>query len=282
MTTPNRWTASSAHLSNLNGKWKEIKSSLRLVAFGYCVLFLFAIPGLLLIWLSQGQRTAWLFTPTSGFTRPNAQYLGLCIAGLGTLSWYALVLIGQWNCLSHAPSRHGAKELLFLCAVCLALGPTSLATAHFLGGTNPEVLLSEGLSALFQQPETHAILLLQVGGSLLIVFNLILFGGFLRAVGICVQGEQGAGPAVRSLWFVGFLIGATVGMLWTPLPGVLVTLVSGWIIGLLWHVTIIHHTYRLIDRVLTPPPQDRSRPVEDPRPRPYSGLHRYYVHVDPK
>lgn len=199
-------------------------------------------------------------------------FLGLCVAGLGALLWYGLLLIGQWNCLTYAPSRHAAKALLFLCAMCLALGPTSIATAHFLGGTNPQVLFTEGLSAL----------MLQIGGAFLIVLNLVLFGGFMRAVGKCLHGDQGAAPVVRFLWFIAVLVGATLGILCAPRSEILIALASGWIIGLLCNVTLIIYSSRLIFRVLPPTQKDKAKPVEESRPRPYSGLHRYFVHVKPQ
>jgi hypothetical protein len=80
---------------------------------------------------------------------------------------------------------------------------------------------------------------------------------------------------------MGFLIGATFGMLWTPRPEVLIALASGWVMSLLWHVTLINHASRLVNRVL-PRSGEKQPAVERQRSKPYSGLHRYYVHVKPE
>jgi hypothetical protein len=281
VNTPVRWNTSSAHLSTLPGKWKEIQRGLRLVAFGYCALLLITLPGLFLVWISQGYRAHWLFERADGFTRDHAQLIGLCVAGAGTLMWYGLLVAGQWHCLSYSPQCHSAKELLFICALCLALGPTSLVTAYFMTGGEVEILFREGLSSLIRQPGLHASLLLQVGGATLIMVNLVLFSGFLRAVVKCLNSEDDAGRVHRYLWFVGFLIGGTFGMLWTPRAEVLMALASGWVISLLWHVTLINHASRLVNRVL-PGGGEKQLPVERQRAKPYSGLHRYYVHVKPE
>jgi hypothetical protein len=278
MNTPVKWNASvSAHLSTLHGKWKEVQKGLQFVLLGYCFLLLMVVPALVLVWHSQRDSKQWLFEKSLGLSPEDGLVIGWGLAGLGTLVGYGSWLAGQWRCLGYAPQRHAAKEVLFASILCLFLGPIALVTAHFLGGADNYVLLTQGLHSLPAQTWGQTGSILQLVGLLLVLGNLLLFSAFLRAVVKCLAPAQSSQLSAY-FWFVAFLVGATVGLFWSPRNEVLVCLASGWAICLLWHLALIHVASRSVNTLL-PAGNDPQRYDRSHKPKPYSGLHRYYVRL---
>src|SRR5207253_1981983 len=149
MNTPLNWNASiSAHTPALQAKWGEVQKGLRRVLLGYWSLALIAVPGLFLIWFVQAEPVRWPFGTHQGLNPTVGLVVGWILAGVGAVLWYWLVFTGQWHCLTYAPQRHAAKELLFCCFFCLLVGPAALAAGHFLRGEESYQSVAEGLVSL--------------------------------------------------------------------------------------------------------------------------------------
>jgi hypothetical protein len=272
MNTPIRWNASvSGDVQALQSRWKEVRKGLQLFVLGYCFLVLLAVPGLALLCFNQVQPTTALAT----LTPKQVTVLGWILTGTGMVLAVSFLLLGQCHCLGHAPQRHGSRELMFTSLLCTVVGAACLATSWALGGTDNFKALIESVSDWRHYPIHQAPELLQLSGALLLLFNLLLLSAFLRALLKCVAPSRTV--LVSSLfWAVGFLGGATIGFLMTPMTELLVIVCGGWVVTFLWHLALILFTCWSIRKVLAAKP-DQFRRDGRHSSKPPSGLHRHIV-----
>src|SRR6266567_2449608 len=94
--------------------------------------------------------------------------------------------------VSSAPQSHAAKEFAFACLCCTLVVPGCFGLAYCLGGGESKVL--------------------QAAGGSLALLSVLLFSGFLWSVALGHKDEDVARGVGRFAWFVGFLVGGTVGL----------------------------------------------------------------------
>jgi hypothetical protein len=272
MNTPIRWNASvSGNVLALQSRWKEVRNGLQLVVLGYCFLVILAVPGLVLLCLTQLQLTS----PLPNVSLEQAVVLGWVLAGGGMVLTFGLLLLGQCRCLGNAPQRHASRELLFTCLLCTIVGAACLATSWTLGGTDNFKALVGLRDSWRHYPILQAPEMLQVAGASLVLLSFLLFSAFLRAVFKCVAPSRSVLVSLL-FWAVGFLGGATIGLLVTPVREVLLIVCAGWVAAFLWHVILILYTRWSLLKFLSSKP-DQFRMDGRHYNKPPSGMHRHVV-----
>jgi len=266
------WNASvSGNVSDLRSRWNKVRTGLRLVVVGYCLALAIAVPGLILLCLNQlnlvGRGTSLL--PT--LRREQIEAVGWVVHGTGMALGFGLLILGQWLCLTHAPHRHSARELMFTCFLCVPLGPACLAVSWCIGGLETFKLLVEIADGLRPRGFLQGVEILQLTGLVLVLVNIVLFTTFLRAVSKCMYPSKS--PQTAYYWFVVFLVGASVGGIAAPTQEIWLGLGAGWGVALCWHLVAIWWTNRSIKRVLFAG-QEQQRLDRNQRSRPFSGFHR--------
>src|SRR5439155_1699399 len=94
--------------------WAEVGAGLTRILLGWGVLVVGISGGIGLLVLS-----AFLAKPGMYW----AFFVGLAALGTcGTFSWWT-VLSGLLRCLLHSPERLGVRWFIFVCMLCLAIGP---------------------------------------------------------------------------------------------------------------------------------------------------------------
>jgi hypothetical protein len=279
MNTPIRWNTSiSAQVPALHAKWAEIRKGLWHVLLGYCFLVLMAIPGLFLLCYGMTESVRLPFVEHLALSRQAAFILGCGLSGGGSLLWYLLMFTGQLRCMTYAPQRFAAKDVLFCCVFCTILAAVGMAVGSILEVARGADNFLEGLMLLQVQSLTQPGPLVQLAGLFLVLVNLLLFTGFLRAVMKCL-GPAGLASVAAFFWYVAFLAGASVGLLWGAGREVLAGLAIGWAVCLLWHVALVSAARRRVAHVF-PEHAGKGRLDQQHRPKPPSGLHSPYVRLD--
>jgi len=269
MDTPVRWNASiSGDVLALQARWKEVRKGLKLVVLGYCFLILLAVPGLVLLFLSQALPV----NPLPALSPTQVVILGWVLTGVGTTLMFGLLLLGQRRCLNHAPQLHGSRELMFICFLCTFVGAACLGISWGFGGLDNIKALVDILETWRHYPIRHAPELLQLAAALMFLLNCLFVTAFLRSVLKCVAPSQ-TGPVSGLFWAVWFLGGATIGLLMTPVSELLRIVSGAWVVAFLWHVSLILFTRRSIRKVLSGK-ADQLRVDERHKKKPPSGLQR--------
>jgi hypothetical protein len=246
--------------------WRKLHQGLVVAGLGEMLGLVFGLLALLFLGPLGGPVVTWL-----GLTLPDADVLGLALAGLFALLGYLVALLGRTFCLFYAPPGHGARRLQFACLLCSLVAPGCFVLAHFLGGAETYAVLRRHPTEIVDIGLLHVAVLLQLAGLLVGLLGVLLFSGFTRAVGTALRDESAGRMAVRYFWFVGFLLGGTLGLVLEAQrshhPETLPALAAGWLICLLWHTLLVQGTARRLahfvrlhgSRVLPP------RPVVNPR-----------------
>jgi hypothetical protein len=272
MDTPVRWNASiSGDVLALQARWREVRKGLKLVVLGYCFMILVAMPGLVLLYLSQALPV----NPLPALSPNEVVVLGWTLTGVGTTLMFGLLLLGQRCCLNHAPQLHSSRELMFTCFLCTFVGAACLGISWVFGGLDNIKALVDILETWRHYPIRHAPELLQLAAALMFLFNCLLFIAFLRSVLKCVAPSR-TGPVSALFWAVWFLGGATVGLLMTPESELLRIVCGGWVGAFLWFVVMILFTRRAIRKVLSGK-ADQLRVDGRHKNKPPSGKHRQIV-----
>jgi hypothetical protein len=279
------WNSSDSKVvrAQLGSKWPEIRQGFLLCIFGHACFLLLVLPGLLIALVPVHVE------PFVSMHRTIVQEDELVLVGLVGLAAAALVgcvliLIGQWRCLTHAPQRHGSKELLFACLNAGVLGPVLLAIAHFVGGARNYPLVERGLAGLDDVEFLQVGTLLQLTGLGLCLVSFLLFSQFLRVVASCFEYEAGTRAAERFFFYICMVVGGTVGVFvcskrLESLHEVWLGLMASWVGALVWHVSLTVNARRCIAAVLQRlDAREPARPYVPvgnyPPPKPVAGTHR--------
>ena len=221
--------------------WRQISAGLWLVAGGYCVLLLGSTLGAALLWLAFTAQAA---PGVSGDVSNSLLLLAAATLLLTAVFSYGLVLAGQWRCLMYAPQRNSAKELMYICCHCLLLGSVLNGIGAYLDGGKTYAALQQGWAGLHELDAWSAGNLMQLGSILLGVVGSLVFSQFLRNVAECFNDRRGARAVDFNLWFMGLLIGVSVGALLcvrrlTLQADTLPWLVVGWLLCFAWHLWLV-------------------------------------------
>jgi hypothetical protein len=274
MDAPLRWNTSiSGDVVALQARWREVRKGLKQVVLGYCFLVFLAIPGVVLLYLSQAKPVS----PLSFLSLNEVMVLGWFLAVMGLFLMFGSILLGERRCLNHAPQQHGSRELLFTCFVCTLVGAGCLTISWFVGGIDNIKALVDILEAWRHYPIHQAPELLQLAAGALLVINFLFFTGFLRAVLRCVAPSR-TGAVNTLFWAVGFLGGATFGLFMTPVREVLLLVYGAWVVVFLWHVSLILFTRWSIRQGLSGK-TDQIRLDGRHQNKPPSGMHRQIVDI---
>jgi len=227
MSTAIGWNASaSGHVGNVKARWREVRGGLGLVLLGYVVLLLLILPGGALIWVTESQQYFPRFQKHVAINLEWASWIGWILVVAGAVLGQLMVLCGQSRCLHNASSREGAREMLFTCLLAGLAGPACLLLAVVLG-SDPRQLFVSGqqpgeILKFFQGPGA-----LHLAGASLLLFNLLLFTGFLRMVAKNVAPAR-VSRTTAFFWFAAFLVGMTAGTSYKPQAEVWQWLAIGW------------------------------------------------------
>jgi hypothetical protein len=234
--------------------WREISTGLRLVSRGYRALLLGSLVGLLFVWLAISHRAP------AGLrdNRENRDLLLLFAVltfGLTGVISYGLVLAGQWRCLMYAPPGRSVKELMYVCFHCLLIGSGLNVVGTYLDGGRTYAALREGWAGLEGFDPWTAGNMMQLGSVLLGVAGSLVFGQFLRSVADCLQDRRRARAVDLNLWFMGLLIGGSLGVhLFVRRLSVkaeaLPWLVGGWLLCFAWHLWLVSSVHRCVENGL--------------------------------
>jgi hypothetical protein len=230
--------------------WHEIATGLKLVARGYGILLLGSIVGLFFLWLAFSARAPFGLS-IDDEDRDAFLVVAVVTFGLTGLCSYALVLAGQWRCLMYAPPRHSAKELMYVCVNCLLIGFALNVLGIYLDGGKMYKALRQGWAGLDEIDRWSAGSLTQVSSVLLGVIGSLVFSQFLRGVANCVQARHRARAVDFNLWFMGLLIGGSVGVhlfvhRLSLKADALPWLIGGWLLCVAWHLWLVLSVHRCV------------------------------------
>jgi hypothetical protein len=232
--------------------WNEVRQGLILAVLGYA---LFLGPGLLGLFLvgSHGER----LLARLGVSPATARMLGTALAILGTVLGYALVMVGHLRCYGHAPRRQGAKKLALVGVLCLLAAPLFLGVVFVPDAAESWAALAASPGAVLALDFRRVGVVLAFAAPVLIFLGVLCFSGFVLAVARTVRDAAGLRAATRYFCYVGFLLGATVGLVLEARrmasPEALVAVPLGWVLCLLWHTLLLRGLVRHLGRVIRNP-----------------------------
>jgi hypothetical protein len=230
--------------------WREIATGLKLVARGYGILLLGSIVGLFFLWLAFSARAPFGLN-IDDEDRDAFLVVAVVTFGLTGLCSYALVLAGQWRCLMYAPPKHSAKELMYVCVNCLLIGFALNVLGIYLDGGKMYKALRQGWAGLGEIDRWSAGSVTQVSSVLLGVIGSLVFSQYLRGVANCVQARHWARAVDVNLWFMGLLIGGSVGVhlfvhRLSLKAHTLPWLIGGWLLCFAWHLWLVLSVHRCV------------------------------------
>jgi hypothetical protein len=231
--------------------WQEIGTGLKLVARGYSVLLLGSIVGLFALWLALSERAP-LGLSINQEDRDAFLLLAVVTFGLTGVCSYGLVLAGQWRCLNYAPPRHSVKELMYICINCLLFGSALNVVGIYLEGGRTYTALRQGWSGLDEFDPWTAGNLMQLSSVLLGIVGALVFNQVLRNVADCLQARRRARAVDFNLWFMGLLIGGSLGVhlfvhRLSLRSEALPWLVGGWLLCFAWHLWLVLSVRRCVE-----------------------------------
>jgi MFS family permease len=231
--------------------WQEVSTGLKLVARGYCLLIVGSIVVSLLIWIALTRP------PTPGVSEDrDDRNLLLSAAALlcvfTVVCSYSLVLAGQWRCLMHAPERNSAKEVMYVCFICLLIGSGLNVAGAYLDGGKTYAALQRGWVGLEKIDPWSAGNLMLIGSALLGLAGSMVFSQFLRGVADCFNDRRRARAVDFNLWFMGLLIGGSLGTHFlvqrlSLKANALPWLIGGWLFCFAWHLWLVTRMQRCVD-----------------------------------
>ncbi len=245
--------------------WRKLHQGLVVAALGEVLGLVCGLLALLFLGPLGGPVVTAL-----GLSLPDADVLGLALAGVFAVMGYLVALFGRCYCLFYAPPGHGAWGLQLASLFCSVLAPVLFVLAHFLGGAETYAVLRKDPTELIDLGLLRVSALLQLAGLLVGLLGVLFFSGFTRAVGTALRDQNAGRMAVRYFWFVAFLLGGTIGLVLEAQrmrhPETLPALAAGWLICLLWHTLLVQGTARRLayfvrmygSRVLPPRPAAKT------------------------
>jgi hypothetical protein len=230
--------------------WHEIATGLRLAARGYGVLIVGSIVGLVFLWLALSVRAPFGLNIDDD-DRDAFLVVAVLTFGMTGLCSYGLVLSGQWRCLMYAPPRHSAKELMYICVNCLLIGFGLNVFGIYLEGGKTYTALQRGWAGLDELDRWSPGNLMQMSSVLLGVIGSLVFSQFLRSVADCVQARRRARAVDFNLWFMGLLIGGSLGVHFfvhrlSLKADALPWLIGGWLLCFAWHLWLVLSVRRCV------------------------------------
>jgi hypothetical protein len=244
-TRPVRWnTTGSREVHTVaRPRWRQLRQGLLLVVLGQIMLY--ACVGIAAAFLGPWSDDVVSYLRVA---REDVPIYGWGLGGGGALLGYLLLLLGQWRCLVYAPQGNAAKELQYAALTGALTVPLVFALARYLGG-------KEAFAALADLDFFCLGAIMPILSLVTSVLYLLLLSAFARAVRCCLRDEKATRRAGYFFWFVGFLVGGTVGVvLQVRYNGggteLVLALVLGWLLGLLWHLVLIVGTARGVARAL--------------------------------
>jgi hypothetical protein len=164
-------------LLNQERGWGEVGAGLTRILIGWGILVGAIALGIGLLVLSVFLSKPAMYWAFFG----GMASIGVC----GFLSW-TTILGGLLRCLMNSPERLGVRWFIFICMLCLAIGPILNITSSFLCSTErPEFDKGvEGLRKIRLDPTGRFIQAMCMIGS--VGYN-IAFILFLRSVGCCFR-----------------------------------------------------------------------------------------------
>jgi hypothetical protein len=242
--------------------WRQIGAGLRIVSRGYCVLLLGSILSGALVWMVLTGRS--VFGLGEG---PHGDELLLTLTGLTifltAVFSYGLVMYGQWRCMLFAPPRNSAKEVMYVCFHCVLVGSVLNAIGAYLDGGKTYAALQHGWEGLQELDPWSASNIMQIASILLGIIGSLVFSQYLRNVAECFSDRRGARAVDFNLWFMGLMIGGSVGaqlcvrqlaLKWDTVP----YLAAGWLLCFGWHLWLVLRVRRCVENGLLKAAQDRA------------------------
>jgi hypothetical protein len=229
---------------NTEPRWREVGKGLKLALLGYLVSTTGAVLTLLLVSLALQEWAA--RQHMVGKTGPILFLLFLGVAGvaLATVAGYALLLIGHWSCLAHAPFHPGTRRMMLGCLSLFLLGLAMHMAAPFAGGAQFYEAWLERLGALKSSDLMQGSGLIHLLGCGLWLVSAVAFSQFLRGVTACFSDAGKSRNLDLYLVAVSLLLGASIGLpLCVPRLGAQVDLVfwlaGGWALCYVWFLLLI-------------------------------------------
>src|SRR6266540_5246934 len=177
---------------NAEPRWRQVRLGLGLVLLGYLAVGAAAVAGSALLWLAfhPNQVPQGLADGEDGKNLLTVG--GVAALGLGVLIGSVLVLAGQWLCLTNAPSRHSARELMLIALLCSILGLGITGLAPFVGGSWTYAALLTGVEGFDHLGLLSGGLLVHLLGLALGLGSCLTFCLFLRAIASYFGSPEGA------------------------------------------------------------------------------------------
>src|SRR5262245_48664755 len=245
--------------------WQEISKGLARVVHGYLVLVIGGVSGPVLVWLAVRGGPP---LPGVEFTRADGDsllLLGVLTLGATALLSYGLVLAGQWRCLMHAPQRHSAKELMYVCVTTVLVASLLNVAGVWVDGGRVYAALRHGWDEAAQLDLHSPGVLLQLGSAGLGLIGSLVFSQFLRNVAGCFNDRARLRSVDLNLGFVGLLLGGSFGTVFFAhrlglKAELLPWLAGGWLLCFAWHLLLVWGVRRCVEEGQRTLPTVRAAP----------------------
>ena len=155
--------------------WLDVGAGLTRILLGWGVLFGGIAAGIGLAVLSvflKKHAMLWAF------------YGGLAIAGVAASVFWSIVMSGLLRCLLHSPERQNVRWYIFVCMLCLTIGPMLNIASYFTSMTQqPD--MAKGVEGLRQIQFDSTGRSMQAACMVGTVGYNLAFILFLRGIGCC-------------------------------------------------------------------------------------------------
>ncbi len=226
--------------------WREVGKALTKILLGYFILVVGSIAGACLFVLALHGRELEILP--KGANKNLVEVLiifGSLAIGLSCLLSYGMVMVGKWRCLMNAPERRAAKWLMFVCMLCLLVGPVMNALFSISGaGADNYRALHKGREGVADVKFDTTGAVLQLVGAAISLASTVLFVLFLRAVGSCFNSTVLVSGTHLYLLYLALLVGGTVQVMLNgekslAKPEIVMALGLGWLGFAVGYVLII-------------------------------------------
>ncbi len=192
--------------------WREVSQALTKILLGYFVLVVGCFAGAILLVLAlHGQEMELLPKGRNQNLIEVLITVGSLVMGLSCLLGYGMIMVGKWRCLMNAPERRAAKWLMFICMLCLLVGPVMNAMFSISGaGADNYRALKQGREGVAEVKFDTTGTILQLVGAAISLASTVLFVLFLRAVGSCFNSKILVSGTHLYLLYLALLVGGTV------------------------------------------------------------------------
>jgi hypothetical protein len=245
----------------LDTGWQEISKGLAVVVQGYLILVIGGVLGAVLVCLAVRRGRP---LPGLEFARGAGDgllLLGVLTLGVTALLSYGHVLAGLWRCLMHAPQRHSAKELMYVCITAVLMASVLNVAGVWTDGERAYAALQHGWDERVQLDLHSPGVLLQLGSAGLGLFSSLVFSQFLRNAAGCFNDRARMRSVDLNLALVGLLLGGSVGTVFfvqRVALQLLPWLAVGWLLCLAWHLLLVRGVRRCVEEGFRTQPSVRA------------------------